>query len=115
MEETQGNMELFAAAKECGRKLGLSFSHQFVGGGSDGNAVSAMGIPTLDGLGGWGDGAHPKANTCGQPVYSADRAAGFADSGYPVEQYRRELLRQGDFEDPLLAAALFLKYRYRSG
>ena len=48
MEETQGNMELFAAAKECGRKLGLSFSHQFVGGGSDGNAVSAMGIPTLD-------------------------------------------------------------------
>ena len=61
MEETQGNMELFAAAKECGRKLGLSFSHQFVGGGSDGNAVSAMGIPTLDGLGGWGDGAHSES------------------------------------------------------
>ena len=61
MEETQGNMELFVAAKECGRKLGLSFSHQFVGGGSDGNAVSAMGIPTLDGLGGWGDGAHSES------------------------------------------------------
>lgn len=61
LEETQGNMELFAAAKECGRKLGLSFSHQFVGGGSDGNAVSAMGIPTLDGLGGWGDGAHSES------------------------------------------------------
>ena len=54
-------LELFAAAKECGRKLGLSFSHQFVGGGSDGNAVSAMGIPTLDGLGGWGDGAHSES------------------------------------------------------
>ena len=39
-------------------KLGLSFSHQFVGGGSDGNKVSAMGVPTLDGLGAWGDGAH---------------------------------------------------------
>lgn len=61
----RGTMELFAAAKECGRKLGLSFSHQFVGGGSDGNAVSAMGIPTLDGLGGWGTGLIPKANTCG--------------------------------------------------
>ena len=45
MEETQGNMELFAAAKECGRKLGLSFSHQFVGGGSDGNAVSFPSLP----------------------------------------------------------------------
>lgn len=58
MEETPANMALFELARECGEKLGLEFSHQFVGGGSDGNAVSAMGIPTLDGLGGWGDGAH---------------------------------------------------------
>ena len=29
-----------------------------MGGGSDGNKVSAMGVPTLDGLGAWGDGAH---------------------------------------------------------
>lgn len=58
MEESPANMALFEIAKACGEKLGLSFSHQFVGGGSDGNSVSAMGIPTLDGLGGWGDGAH---------------------------------------------------------
>ena len=58
MEQTPSNLALFEIAKECGEKLGLSFSHQFVGGGSDGNAVSAMGIPTLDGLGGCGDGAH---------------------------------------------------------
>lgn len=58
MEESAGNMELFEIAKACGERLGMNFSHQFVGGGSDGNAVSAMGIPTLDGLGGWGDGAH---------------------------------------------------------
>lgn len=62
-----------------------------------------------------GRGSFRKRIPADQPVYSADRAAGFADSGYPVEQYRRKLLRQGDFEDPLLAAALFLKYRYRSG
>ena len=58
MEQTPGNLGLFDLAAQCGEKLGLSFSHQFVGGGSDGNKVSAMGVPTLDGLGAWGDGAH---------------------------------------------------------
>ena len=43
------------------QEAGTFVSHQFVGGGSDGNAVSAMGIPTLDGLGGWGDGAHSES------------------------------------------------------
>lgn len=58
MEESEGNMALFAIAKTCGEKLGLSFTHEFVGGGSDGNAISAMGVPTLDGLGAYGDHAH---------------------------------------------------------
>ena len=58
MEQTPGNLGLFELAAESGKKLGLSFSHQFVGGGSDGNKVSAMGIPTLDGLGAVGDCAH---------------------------------------------------------
>lgn len=58
MEESEGNMALFAIAKKCGEKLGLKFTHQFVGGGSDGNAISAMGVPTLDGLGAAGDHAH---------------------------------------------------------
>lgn len=58
MEESEGNMALYALVKECGGKLGLEFTHQFVGGGSDGNAISAMGIPTLDGVGAAGDFAH---------------------------------------------------------
>lgn len=58
MEESEGNMVLYALVKECGAKLGLEFTHQFVGGGSDGNAISAMGIPTLDGVGAAGDFAH---------------------------------------------------------
>ncbi len=58
MEETEANLALFEKAKICGEKVGLSFSHQFVGGGSDGNEVSALGIPVLDGLGAAGDGAH---------------------------------------------------------
>lgn len=58
MEQTPGNLALYELAAECGKKLDMTFSHQFVGGGSDGNKVSAMGVPTLDGLGAWGDGAH---------------------------------------------------------
>lgn len=58
MEQTEANLALFAIAKECGEKIGLTFSHQFVGGGSDGNEAAAMGIPTLDGLGVQGDLAH---------------------------------------------------------
>lgn len=58
MEQTEGNIALFETAKVCGERLGFSLSHQFVGGGSDGNRVSAMGIPTLDGMGAHGNGAH---------------------------------------------------------
>ena len=58
MEQTPGNLGLYELVAECGEALGLQFSHQFVGGGSDGNKVSAMGVPTLDGMGAWGDGAH---------------------------------------------------------
>lgn len=60
MEETERNMELFTLAQECGKKLGLHFTHQFVGGGSDGNHIAGMGIPVLDSMGLHGDGAHTK-------------------------------------------------------
>ena len=43
-----------AIARELGWKLGEAA----VGGGSDGNFTAGLGIPTLDGLGGVGDGAH---------------------------------------------------------
>lgn len=58
MEQTDANVALFKKAEACGKKLGLSFTHKLVGGGSDGNSVAAMGIPTLDGLGGHGKDAH---------------------------------------------------------
>ena len=58
MEQTEGNLQLFEKAKCCGEKLGLSFSHQFVGGFSDANGISALGVPVLDGLGAVGDCAH---------------------------------------------------------
>lgn len=50
--------ELFRRAKELGAQLGMEISEASTGGGSDGNFTAALGIPTLDGLGGVGDGAH---------------------------------------------------------
>ena len=58
MEQKEGNIKLYEKAKVIGEKLGLFFSHEFVGGGSDGNNISHLGIPILDGLGPHGDGAH---------------------------------------------------------
>jgi glutamate carboxypeptidase len=49
---------LFRRAKELARRLGIDLQEASSGGGSDGNFTAALGIPTLDGLGGVGDGAH---------------------------------------------------------
>lgn len=51
---------LFARAKELARPLGMELEEASTGGGSDGNLAAALGIPTLDGLGGVGDGAHAR-------------------------------------------------------
>ncbi|HKU23276.1 MAG TPA: M20/M25/M40 family metallo-hydrolase, partial [Terriglobales bacterium] len=49
---------LFRIAKTLARRLGFEVEGAATGGGSDGNLSAALGIPTLDGLGGVGDGAH---------------------------------------------------------
>jgi glutamate carboxypeptidase len=49
---------LFSRAKSLAAKMGLSIGECVVGGGSDGNLTAALGVPTLDGLGAVGDGAH---------------------------------------------------------
>jgi glutamate carboxypeptidase len=50
--------ELFSRARALGCELGMEIEGASTGGGSDGNFTAALGIPTLDGLGGVGDGAH---------------------------------------------------------
>jgi glutamate carboxypeptidase len=50
--------DLFAKTQVIGRKLGLELAEGGTGGGSDGNFTGALGIPTLDGLGVPGHGAH---------------------------------------------------------
>jgi glutamate carboxypeptidase len=56
--ERKMSATLFARAKSLGAKMNLSLDECTVGGGSDGNLTAACGIPTLDGLGAVGDGAH---------------------------------------------------------
>ena len=49
---------LFAMAQKLGREMGLHIEESSTGGGSDGNFTAALGVPTLDGLGAAGAGAH---------------------------------------------------------
>ncbi|HEY8393304.1 MAG TPA: M20 family metallopeptidase [Thermaerobacter sp.] len=58
MEPTPANLALLERARAVGRLLGLELAGASVGGASDGNFTSALGVPTLDGLGATGDGAH---------------------------------------------------------
>ncbi len=56
--ERKMSASLFARAKSLAKQMNLSLGECTVGGGSDGNHTGALGIPTLDGLGAVGDGAH---------------------------------------------------------
>jgi glutamate carboxypeptidase len=60
LEFDKKNQKLFAEAKEAMRSLGFDLEGATVGGGSDGNFTSALGIPTLDGLGSAGEGPHAR-------------------------------------------------------
>ena len=58
MERTKAIAGLFAKAQKIGKRMGLTLAESSTGGGSDGNFTAALGIPTLDGVGGVGEGAH---------------------------------------------------------
>jgi glutamate carboxypeptidase len=56
--ERKMSSALFTRAKSLGARMNLNVDECTVGGGSDGNLTAACGVPTLDGLGAVGDGAH---------------------------------------------------------
>jgi glutamate carboxypeptidase len=58
MERTAGTVALFRRAATMAAGLGFQLQEAATGGGSDGNFTSALGIPTLDGMGAVGEGAH---------------------------------------------------------
>ena len=58
MERSVGIVQLFRTAQKLAGEVGVKLEESMTGGGSDGNFTAALGIPTLDGLGGVGEGAH---------------------------------------------------------
>lgn len=60
MERTRGTVKLFSRARALAAEIGLDLEEAATGGASDGNFTSALGIPTLDGMGAVGEGAHAR-------------------------------------------------------
>jgi glutamate carboxypeptidase len=58
LERTAEVVRLFELAKSVAAEIGVTLAEGSAGGGSDGNFTAALGIPTLDGFGAIGDGAH---------------------------------------------------------
>ena len=58
MERSKGTVTLFRKAQELAASIGIALEEAATGGGSDGNFTAAIGIPTLDGMGAVGAGAH---------------------------------------------------------
>lgn len=58
MERKAGTIALFKKARSLAAELGFTLEEAATGGGSDGNFTAALGVPTLDGMGAVGDGAH---------------------------------------------------------
>jgi glutamate carboxypeptidase len=56
--ERKASAALYSTARALASEMGVALGEACVGGGSDGNFTAALGIPTLDGLGAVGDGAH---------------------------------------------------------
>jgi glutamate carboxypeptidase len=60
MERTGGTVRLYRQARSLASELGFPLEEASTGGASDGNFTSALGIPTLDGMGAVGEGAHAR-------------------------------------------------------
>lgn len=58
MERGRGTVRLYQRARELAAELGFTLEEASTGGASDGNFTAALGVPTLDGLGAVGEGAH---------------------------------------------------------
>jgi glutamate carboxypeptidase len=58
LERSAAVVRLYEKAREIAGELGFDLAEGATGGGSDGSFTAALGVPTLDGLGAVGDGAH---------------------------------------------------------
>ena len=61
LERSAGVVDLYQKARGLAAELGFALGEGAAGGSSDGNLTAALGVPTLDGLGPRGDGAHAES------------------------------------------------------
>ena len=61
LERSPGVVDLYQKARALAAELGFDLGEGSAGGSSDGNLTAALGVPTLDGLGPMGDGAHAES------------------------------------------------------
>ena len=60
MERKRGTLRLYRQARALAAELGFALDEAATGGASDGNFTAALGVPTLDGMGAVGEGAHAR-------------------------------------------------------
>lgn len=60
MERSRGTVALYRRARALAADLGFTLDEAATGGASDGNFTAALGVPTLDGMGAVGEGAHAR-------------------------------------------------------
>jgi len=65
MERTRKTVRLFRKAQGLAAEVGFALDEAATGGASDGNFTAAFGIPTLDGMGAVGEGAHAQHESIG--------------------------------------------------
>ncbi len=64
MEHDALMIRTFAQVQSLAVQHGFMLGEDGSGGGSDGNITAAIGVPTLDGLGSHGEGAHALTEQC---------------------------------------------------
>ena len=91
LEKTKYNRVLFELAKRAGLAIESNIKGASAGGGSDGNFTSALGIPTLDGLGIPGSGPHARSEHIKFDLFP-ERCALVAETCYLVGKEIRQRL-----------------------
>jgi len=87
LERTDAVLRLYEQARRAAACLGRDLAEGPAGGGSDGNFTAALGVPTLDGLGPAGDGAHAQhehvvvADLAWRAAFIAELIGSFASPG----------------------------------
>ncbi|SFB10408.1 glutamate carboxypeptidase [Lentibacillus halodurans] len=90
LERNNANQSLYTIAEKASQRVGIKLQATSVGGGSDGNFTSSIGVPTLDGLGIPGDGPHARHENIRFDMF-VDRCSLVAEMclQYSLEKERR--------------------------